>query len=85
MEGQSTWPENTPLREAVRRMPLEAILLETDSPFQKPFGYCEKLNTSHSLVQIANEIAALKGIKIEEMLNTTYENSVRFFGLGKDK
>ncbi len=83
--GAVTWPENEALREAVKKMPLEALLLETDSPFQKPYGYGEKLNTPHSLSQIAYVIANLKGISKEEVLDVTFDNSMRFFGLDKDK
>lgn len=80
--GAVTRPENIALREAVISMPLESILLETDSPFQKPYGYCEKLNTSLSLEQIANEIAVLRGINIDEVMVASYDNSLRFFGMG---
>lgn len=83
--GAVTWQENAALRDAVGKMPLESLLLETDSPFQKPFGYGEKLNTPYSLNQIAYVIANLKGISKEEVLEVTYNNSVRFFGLNNDK
>ncbi len=78
--GAVTRPENAALREAVMNMPLESILLETDAPFQKPFGYSEKLNTSLALDQIAETIAELKGIPKEELIAQAYENSMVFFG-----
>lgn len=79
--GGVTFPENIALREAVAKMPLESILLETDSPFQKPYQYDQKLNTSYSLMQIAKEIATIKGIALDEVISATYDNSIRFFGL----
>ena len=82
--GGVTFRENIALREAVAKMPLESILLETDSPFQKPYLYDQKLNTPYSLVQIAEEIAIIKGITIEMVMSATYDNSIRFFGLNND-
>lgn len=79
--GGVTFPENIALREAVAKMPLESILLETDSPFQKPYQYDQKLNTSYSLMQIAKEIATIKGIALDEVISATYDNSIRFFRL----
>ncbi len=79
--GAVTRTENEALREAVMNMPLESILLETDAPFQKPYGYNEKLNTSYSLNQIAETIAELKKIPKDALINQVYENSLRFFGI----
>jgi TatD DNase family protein len=79
--GAVTKPENCELREAVRQMPVENILLETDSPFQRPQGYAERLNTSRSLEQVASEIALLKGMDADAIREQSYQNACRFFDL----
>ena len=68
------------LRECVTKMPLEMLLLETDSPFQKPRGYSGKLNSSYSLETIAQEIAGIKGISVEEVVAAANSNACNFFG-----
>ena len=77
------------LWEAVRQIPLERILLETDAPFILP--YCKDVlppkllrrarNTSLILPAVAEKIAQLKGIDPETVENICAENTIRLFGL----
>ena len=77
------------LWEAVRQMPMDRILLETDAPFILP--YCKDVippkqlrrarNTSLILPAVAAKIAELKGITPEKVERSTAENAIRIFGL----
>lgn len=76
--GAVTYPEAEALRDAVRRMPADALLLETDAPFMRPIGW-EGDNSSLSLPQIAAEIAALRGQTLAEIAQITSENARALF------
>jgi len=80
--GMVTRSDNTELQEAVKKMPLHSILLESDAPFVKVEGETEKINTSAQAIPIvASKIAELKGISEKEVIEVTYQNACRFFGL----
>ena len=63
--GTSTYPRNEQLRAAVRRMPLDRIVLETDCPFLAPQAVRGKRNDSSYIKFVLEEIASLKGVCIE--------------------
>ncbi len=79
--GAVTYEQNAELRECVRKMPLEMIVLETDAPFQKPVGWLEGPNTSLSLYQIAEAIADIKGLSRDELIEETYKNASALYRL----
>lgn len=80
---------NEQLKEAVKRIPLERILVETDSPYVLP--YCKDVlppklvrrtrNSSLILPRVIGEIAALQGREPGEVERVTAENAIRFYGL----
>lgn len=59
----------------VQEIPLEALVLETDSPYLAPVPHRGKRNNSQNLVYVAEEIAALKGVSYEEVVRQTTENA----------
>ena len=77
------------LWEAIRHIPLDRILVETDAPFILP--YCKDViqskllrraqNTSLILPAVINKIAELKGIPADEVEQVTTENAIRLFNL----
>lgn len=76
--GSITYKNND--REAViKEIPLENILLETDSPFLTPVPNRGKRNDPSNLRFIAEKIALLKGISVEEVARVTTENSKKLF------
>ncbi len=71
--------KNALLAEVVKYLPLEAILLETDAPFLSPVPYRGKRNESAYLYYIAQKIAELKNISIEEVANVTTQQAYQLF------
>ena len=79
--GVVTRPNAKKLRETVRRIPLSRLVLETDAPYLPPEGHRGERNDSGALPQIAEEIAQLKGISLEEVCEVTWENACRLYRL----
>ena len=69
------------LKEAVAYIPLEKILLETDSPYLAPVPNRGKRNSSLNIPYIAEEIAKIKNISYEEVVEITRQNAEKLFGI----
>lgn len=69
------------LKRAVKKIPLERIVLETDCPYLAPKGSESKLNSSLNLPIIISEIAKIKNISEDTVANITYHNAKKFFNL----
>lgn len=67
--------------EVVHRVPLEKILIETDSPFLTPVPHRGKRNSPLYVEYVARRIAEIKGISYEEVARQTTENAQLFFSL----
>ena len=70
------------LRSLVKLTPLDRIFLETDAPFLPPEDFRGKRNEPMYVRVLAEEIAGIKGITVEEVARVTTENAKGFFGLG---
>ena len=79
--GVITFKNAKKLKEAVEYIPMEKILLETDSPYLAPEPYRGKRNSSLHLPYVAQSIADIKGISYEEVVEITENNARRLFGL----
>jgi len=79
--GPVTYPKNGAVREAVRVVPPERLLVETDSPYLTPVPYRGRRNEPLYVAYVAEEIAALKGIDVEDVAARTTENAARLFEL----
>ena len=77
----TTMQKNGVLREAVRKVPLDRILLETDCPYLTPVPYRGRRNEPAYLRYVAEEIAQLKRISVGEVAERTTANAVRLFDL----
>ena len=73
--------KNAGIAKTVAEIPLEEILLETDSPYLTPAPYRGKRNESSYIPFIAAKIAEIKGIGIEEVATQTTKNAEELFGL----
>lgn len=69
------------LAETVRRIPLERIILETDSPYLTPTPYRGRRNESAYIPLIAEKIAGLKGIDVSEVAEVTTASARRLFNI----
>lgn len=69
------------IAETVKNIPLERMLLETDSPYLTPVPFRGKRNESSYIPYIAEKLALQKGISIEEVAETTTANAQKLFRL----
>jgi TatD DNase family protein len=67
------------LDEVLRYVPLEHIVLETDSPYLAPVPFRGKPNESSYLLHVANKVAEIYNLSIEEVAAVTTENSKKIF------
>lgn len=79
--GVVTFKNAKKSKETAQAVPIEKILLETDSPYMAPVPYRGKRNNSAYLHYVAEEIAALKGMTKEAVIAQTEENARRLFGI----
>ncbi|MEW5816769.1 MAG: TatD family hydrolase [Spirochaetota bacterium] len=80
--GNVTYRNARNLHETAKRMPLNRMLIETESPFMVPSAYRGKRNKPAYLKASAEFIAYLREIPLEELAEILYNNSLNFFGLG---
>ena len=80
--GLVTFPRKTEgIREAARRQPDDAILVETDAPFLAPVPYRGKRNEPGHVAHTAAFLAELRGVEDDELRRLTTDNACRIFGL----
>lgn len=79
--GTLTFPKAETVREAAREIPLEQIMLETDSPYIAPVPYRGKRCESAYVVETAKALATVKEVTLEEIAEQTSANAVKFFRL----
>lgn len=79
--GVVTFKNAKTLKRVVETIPLEHLVLETDAPYLSPEPYRGKRNSSAYLRYVAEEIARLKGISVQEVEEITYHNAMQLYGL----
>ena len=67
------------LRDVAARVPLDRLLIETDSPYLSPEPNRGKRNDCRNVKYVAQKIADIKEISLEEVAKKTYENAMRIF------
>ena len=77
--GVVTFKNGKKMKEVVEAVPLDRILLETDSPYLAPEPNRGKRNTSLNIPYIAEQIAAIKGVPYEEVVAVTNANARKLF------
>lgn len=81
VNGIVTFPNSGGLREAVRVIPKDRLLLETDAPFLAPAPYRGKRNEPLYVRHVAERVAKLRGLSLEELTEATTRNALRLFRL----
>ena len=79
--GIITFKNADNVRAALDRVPMERLLLETDSPYLAPVPYRGKPNYPAYVKYVAQYVADRKGVSFEEISRVTTENAVTFFSL----
>ena len=78
--GIITFRNAAELREVVKQVPLERILVETDSPWLAPVPYRGKQNEPQYVVEVAQCVADIKGVSFAKVAEVTTGNFQRLFG-----
>ena len=79
--GPVTYPSANRLRDIVQVAPLEKILIETDAPYLAPQAHRGKRNEPAYVRLVAEKIAELHGLSLEEVARATLQNGCALFGL----
>ncbi|MBE3578380.1 MAG: TatD family hydrolase [Caldanaerobacter subterraneus] len=81
LSGTVTFKNAKKVREVAKEVPLEWLLIETDSPYLTPEPYRGKRNKPTYVKFVAQKIAEIKGISFEEVCETTSQNAIKLFNL----
>jgi len=79
--GILTFKNAGDLREVASRLPLDRLLIETDSPYLAPMPHRGKLNNPSYVPLVARQLAELRGCTIEHLAAVTSANCERLFGI----
>ena len=79
--GPITFKNSKNAVEIIKQVPLDKILIETDSPYLAPEPKRGTRNDSSNVKYIAQKIADVKGITLEEVAKATYNNAKTIFGI----
>ena len=79
--GIVTFRNAVELKEVAKRVPLDRMLIETDSPYLAPVPHRGKRNQPSWVRHVAEEIAALRAIPVEAIARATSDNFFRLFGI----
>lgn len=81
ISGIATFKKSEQLRDVIRMVPLEQLLIETDTPYLAPQSHRGKLNEPAYLVEIAQMVASVKGIDLSDVAKATSANARALFNL----
>ncbi|MBA2588521.1 MAG: TatD family hydrolase [Alphaproteobacteria bacterium] len=79
VSGIATFKNSTALRDVIKTVPLDRLLVETDAPYLAPVPHRGKTNEPAFVVHTAKMLAELKGVTDAELAATTTENFFRLF------
>ena len=83
LSGIVTFKSAKELQDVARQVPLERLLIETDSPYLAPTPFRGKMNQPGYVRYVAEHIAVLRGISVEEVAAATTANFFRLFSLAR--
>jgi len=79
--GPVTFKNGQSIRDAVVKIPLDRLVVETDSPYLTPEPYRGKRNEPGYVRFTAERVALVKGVSLEELASATTQNAKRFFNI----
>lgn len=77
--GNITYKRNESFAKYVKQIPLEQMVIETDSPYLSPVPYRGTINTSANLPIICKKLAEYKEMDVEYVAEKVYQNAIKFF------
>lgn len=77
--GNITFPKAQPIRDVAVQVPLDHMLIETDAPFLAPVPNRGKRNESAWVTGVAEKLAEIRNVPVDEIASRTTENFHRFF------
>jgi len=81
LSGIVTFPAAQALLEVARALPLDRLLIETDTPYLAPVPHRGKKNEPSFVVEVAKKIADVRGVEIAKIASMTYQNAKELFRL----
>jgi TatD DNase family protein len=82
--GNITFPKAQPIRDAAQIVPLDRMLIETDSPYLAPIPHRGQRNEPAFVREVARQIGELRGLSAEEIGARTAQNFYKFFRLAPE-
>lgn len=79
--GNLSFPSADGLRDAARAVPIDRLLIETDSPYLAPVPFRGKSNQPCFLVEVGRAVAAARGERKSDIASRTFENACLVFGI----
>ena len=79
--GPITFKNAVKPKEVAAKIPIEKLVLETDSPFLAPHPFRGKENDPSKIILVAEAIAEIKNLSVEEVANITSQNAENLFGI----
>ena len=79
--GVVTFKNAVKMKDVAREVPLDRLVLETDSPYLTPVPYRGKPNKPAYVRYVAEEISKIREVPLEEIIDITTTNAERFFGI----
>jgi TatD DNase family protein len=82
--GMVTFPKGENIRAALAVVPVERLVIETDSPYLAPVPYRGQRNQPAYVVEVGKRVAAEKGMDTGELARVTTANALRLFGMHEE-
>lgn len=79
--GIVTFKNSKNANKCIEMVPIDRILIETDSPYLTPEPFRGKRNTPENVKYVAEKIAEVKKLKLDDVEKFTYENTCKIFGI----
>jgi TatD DNase family protein len=83
--GNVTFPKAQNIRDAAKLVPLDRMLIETDSPYLAPLPHRGNRNEPAFVIETARQVGELRGLPAEEIGRQTAQNFYKFFKLGEKR